>query len=144
MWSWSCGSWIYDYQCNLVLITTNVVLVSSNLVHGQVYPMQHYVRKFVSDLKQVDGFLLVTPFPSSTNIVVSGVQHHNSNPRMHRKDTIVSVHPLNHTTYIPPVICQVHKKSSETVIKRIYTKGPRSRSLKKPKRYKFTTQNKTM
>ena len=36
-------------------ITTRVV--SSNLVHGDVYSIQHYVIKFVSDLRQVGGFL---------------------------------------------------------------------------------------
>ena len=35
-------------------ITTNVA--SSNIAHGEVYSMQHYVRKFVSDLQQVGGF----------------------------------------------------------------------------------------
>ena len=34
-----------------VPITTNVV--SSNLVYGEVYSIQHYVIKFVSDLRQV-------------------------------------------------------------------------------------------
>ena len=34
-----------------VHITTQVV--SSNPVHGDVYSMQHYVIKFVSDLRQV-------------------------------------------------------------------------------------------
>jgi hypothetical protein len=38
-----------------VLITTKVV--SSNPVHGEVYSIQHYVIKFVSDLRQVGGFL---------------------------------------------------------------------------------------
>jgi len=33
--------------------------VSSNLAHGEVYSMEHYVIKFVSDLRQVDGFLWV-------------------------------------------------------------------------------------
>ena len=33
--------------------------VSSNLAHGEVYSMEHYVMKFVSDLRQVDGFLWV-------------------------------------------------------------------------------------
>jgi hypothetical protein len=32
-------------------------------VHGEVYPIQHYVIKFVSDLRQVDAFLRVLPFP---------------------------------------------------------------------------------
>ena len=45
-----------------VPITTKVV--SSNFVHGEVYSMQHYVFiKFVSDLRQVGGFLRVLQFP---------------------------------------------------------------------------------
>jgi hypothetical protein len=34
--------------------------------HGEVYSIQHYVIKFVSDLRQVDGFLRVFRF-SPTN-----------------------------------------------------------------------------
>ena len=34
-----------------VSITINIA--SSNLVHGEVYPIQYYVIKFVSDLRQV-------------------------------------------------------------------------------------------
>jgi len=34
---------------------------SSNLVHGEVYPIQLYVIKFVSDLQQVGGFLRFPP-----------------------------------------------------------------------------------
>ena len=45
----------------LVPITTNVV--SSNPTHGEVYLIQHYVIKFVSDLQQVSGFLWVLRFP---------------------------------------------------------------------------------
>ena len=44
-------------------ITTEVV--SLNPVHGEVYLMQHYVRKLVGDFWQVDGFLRV--LVSSTN-----------------------------------------------------------------------------
>jgi hypothetical protein len=40
-----------------VSITT--IFVNSNLVHGEVYSIQHYVIKFVSDLRQVGGFLRV-------------------------------------------------------------------------------------
>jgi hypothetical protein len=39
--------------------------VSSNPVYGEVYSIQHYVIKFVSDLKQVSSFLPVLRF--STN-----------------------------------------------------------------------------
>jgi hypothetical protein len=57
-WSWSHGSWIYNNLCNQsVSITTKVVI--SNPAHGEVYSIQHYVLKFVRDLRQVSGFLLV-------------------------------------------------------------------------------------
>jgi len=47
-----------------VLITTEVV--SSNSAHGKVYSIQHYVKKFVNDLRQVGYFSPNTPL-SSTN-----------------------------------------------------------------------------
>ena len=34
-----------------------------NPAHGEVYSTQHYVIKFVSDLRQVGCFLQVLPFP---------------------------------------------------------------------------------
>jgi len=43
----------------LVSITTNVV--SSDLAHGKVYSIQHYVIQFVSDLWKVSGFLRIPP-----------------------------------------------------------------------------------
>ena len=39
--------------------TTNVV--SLNPAHSKVYSIQHYVIKFVSDLRQVSGFLRFPP-----------------------------------------------------------------------------------
>jgi hypothetical protein len=42
-------------------ITTKIV--SSNPAHGEVYFIQHYVIKFVSDLQQVDCYLPVLWFP---------------------------------------------------------------------------------
>ena len=35
--------------------------VSSNPVHGEVYSIQHYVIKSVSDLRQAGGFLRILP-----------------------------------------------------------------------------------
>jgi hypothetical protein len=37
--------------------------VSLNPVHDEVYSIQHYVKKFVSYLRQVGGFLRVLRFP---------------------------------------------------------------------------------
>ena len=67
-------------------IITNVV--SSNPAHGDVYSIQHYVIKFVSDLRQVGGFLRLLRFPPpikltpqyNWNIVESDVKHHQPNP----------------------------------------------------------------
>jgi hypothetical protein len=44
-----------------VPITTKVV--RSNPADGEVYLIQHYPIKFVSDLRQVGGFLRVLRFP---------------------------------------------------------------------------------
>jgi hypothetical protein len=38
-------------------------VVSSNPAHGEVYLIQHYVIKFVKDLRQVAGFLRAFRFP---------------------------------------------------------------------------------
>jgi hypothetical protein len=43
-----------------VPITNKVV--SPNPAHDEVYAIQHYVIKFVSDLRQVGGFLRVLRF----------------------------------------------------------------------------------
>jgi len=43
--------------------TTSTTVVSSNPAHGEVYSIQLYVIKFVSDLRQVGGFLRVLQFP---------------------------------------------------------------------------------
>ena len=66
---------------NRILIWTNVV--SLNPSHGEVYLMQHYVIKFVSDLRQVSYILCVLGFPPPIkltatiqwNIVESGIKH---------------------------------------------------------------------
>ena len=49
-------------------ITSKVV--RSDPVHGEVYSIQHYVIKFVSDLRQVSGFLLVLQFPPPIKLTV--------------------------------------------------------------------------
>ena len=42
---------------------TTTKVESSNLAYCEVYSIQHYVIKFVSDFRQVDGFLRVLLFP---------------------------------------------------------------------------------
>jgi hypothetical protein len=54
-WSWSYGCWIYNYLCNQCLSQTKAA--NSNSVHGEVYSIQCYVIKFVSDLPIFQLFL---------------------------------------------------------------------------------------
>jgi hypothetical protein len=51
----------FTTTCAINAITTKVL--SSNPVHGEMYSIQHYVIKFVSDLRQVVGFLRVLRLP---------------------------------------------------------------------------------
>jgi len=59
-WPRSYGSWIYDYLCTRYL--------SPLMLWGELEPrsgrnIQHFVIKFISDLRQVSGFLRVLRFP---------------------------------------------------------------------------------
>jgi hypothetical protein len=42
-------------------VTITTKLVSSNPAYGEVYSIQHYVIKFVCNLRQVSGFLRYHP-----------------------------------------------------------------------------------
>jgi hypothetical protein len=61
-WSSSYGTWIYNYLCNQCLSSLTLC------VQARCTIIQHYVIKFVSDLRQVGGFLRVLRFPLDTNI----------------------------------------------------------------------------
>jgi len=50
-------------------ITSNVV--SSNPAHDEAYSIQHYVNKFVSDLRQVGGFLRLLRFPQPITLTAT-------------------------------------------------------------------------
>ena len=63
-WSWSFGSWIYNYLCNPCL--SPLKFVSSNLALARCTSIQHYVIKFVSDFWQVSGFLRILRFVSTS------------------------------------------------------------------------------
>ena len=52
-----------------VPITTEVV--NSNPAQGDMYSTQHYVKKFVSDLRQVSDFLLAVRFPPQIKLTAT-------------------------------------------------------------------------
>jgi hypothetical protein len=55
--------WELDLQLLVQSMPITTKGVSTNPVHGEVYSIQHYVIKFVSDLRQIGGFLQVLRFP---------------------------------------------------------------------------------
>jgi hypothetical protein len=55
--------WYLDLQLSVQSVPITTKVVSLNPVPGEVYTIQHYVIKFVSDLRQVGGFLQVLRFP---------------------------------------------------------------------------------
>ena len=61
LWSWSYGTWIFNYMCNQCSSLLKLCM-SANPVHGEVYSIQHHVIKFVSDLRRVSGFLCDSDF----------------------------------------------------------------------------------
>jgi len=52
-----------DLQLPVQAVTIATKVVSSNLVQGEVYSIQHCAIKFVSDLRQVGRFLRILQFP---------------------------------------------------------------------------------
>jgi hypothetical protein len=62
--------WELDLSLPVQSLRINIKVVSSNPAHGELYSIQHYVIKFVSDLQQVCDFLLVLRFPPSIKLEV--------------------------------------------------------------------------
>jgi hypothetical protein len=54
-WSWSYGRWIYNYLCNQCP-SPQKLWVRTLFMARRCTPIQHYVIKFVSSLRQVGGF----------------------------------------------------------------------------------------
>jgi hypothetical protein len=56
----------------MLAIIVTIVPINSNVVtHGKVYPIQHHVIKFVSDLLHVGGFLRVLQFPPTIKLTTT-------------------------------------------------------------------------
>ena len=60
--------WYMDLQLPMQSVPITINVVNSNPAHDEVYSIQHYVIKFVSDLRQVGGFLR---FPSSIKLTAT-------------------------------------------------------------------------
>jgi hypothetical protein len=76
-------------------VPITIKVVSSNPVHGKVYLIQHYVIKFVSDLRQVSGFLRVLRFPPPIKLT-----NHDITEILLK----VALHTINQSTIIITVL----------------------------------------
>ena len=63
--------WYLDLQLPVQSVPITTKVVSWNPADGDVYSIQHYMIKFVSDLQQVDGFLRVLRFPPSIKLTAT-------------------------------------------------------------------------
>ena len=92
-WLLSYGSWIYNYLCNQCLSPLVLWVWTPFMVRCIWYNILWL--KFVSDLRQVGGFLRVFQFPSlmawySWNIVESGIKHHKPSQTCYKSEIITS------------------------------------------------------
>jgi hypothetical protein len=64
-------AWYLDLQLLMQSVPITTKAVSSNHVHGKGYLIQHYVIKFVIDLRQIGGFLPVFRFPTPIKLTAT-------------------------------------------------------------------------
>ena len=62
---------LLDLQLPVQSVPITTKVESLKHAYSQVYSIQHYVMKFVSDLRQVGGFLRVLQFPSSIKLTAT-------------------------------------------------------------------------
>ena len=62
-----------DLQLPVQSVPNTTKVVSSNPIHGEAYSIQHYVIKFVSDLRQVGSFLWVLRFTQPIKLALNTI-----------------------------------------------------------------------
>ena len=63
--------WLLDLQLPMQSVPITTKVMTSNPAHGEVYSIQHYVIRFVSDLLQIGGFLLILRFNPSIKLTTT-------------------------------------------------------------------------
>ena len=62
---------ILDLQLPVQSVPMTTKVMSSNPLHGEMYSIQHYLIKFVRDLRQIGGFLWVLRFPTPMKLTAT-------------------------------------------------------------------------
>ena len=60
---------LLDLQLPVKSVPITAKAVGSNRKHGEVYSIQHYVIKFVSDLREIGGLLPFSPAMKITSTI---------------------------------------------------------------------------
>ena len=60
--------WYFELQLPMQSVPVTTGVVSSNLAPGEVYSIQQYAIKFVSDLQLVGRFIRVIRFPPTIKL----------------------------------------------------------------------------
>ena len=63
--------WLLDLQLHVQSVPITTKVVSLDPAHSEVYSIQHYVIKFVKDLRHVSGFLPVSRFRPPIKLIVT-------------------------------------------------------------------------
>jgi hypothetical protein len=110
-----------------VPITTTIV--SSNPAHGKVYSIQHYMIKFVSDLRQVGGFIRVLWFRHDITEMLLKVTLSTITPTLallmgNRANTQIPFHGeselINKYTYVESEVFHISHDGHSSLIHTVY------------------------
>ena len=63
--------WYLDLHLPMQLVPIIINVVSSSPAYGEVYSIHRYVINFVSDLRQVGGFIRVLRFPQPIKLIAT-------------------------------------------------------------------------
>jgi hypothetical protein len=63
--------WYLDLHLPMQLVPIIINVVSSSPAYGEVYSIHRYVINFVSDLRQVGGFIRVLRFPQPLKLIAT-------------------------------------------------------------------------
>jgi hypothetical protein len=157
--SWSCGSWIYNYLCNLcisplklwvripfrrgVLNTTlcdkvcqwlatrrwfslyNIMWYSLSVTcdTSVVFSIQHYVIKFVSDLRHVGGFHRFLPLIKLVTCYRSGFLHQQNWPPRYKWNIVENgvKHPNPLNMHLPMIIHTIYNSIPKWTRKKYFS-----------------------
>jgi hypothetical protein len=87
--------WYLDLQLSVLSVSITTKVMSSNPIHGEVYSIQHYVIKFVSDTRQVRSCLRILRFPPPITAIWNSLNKSDMNKKNRFLTSILKMSILN-------------------------------------------------